>query len=90
MKIIKLLNLGQQKLLSVSCPEKDNLVCLLFHLLNILSELINNFLISTLQDVVCAVCLVGSNEFSIQSSGQGNDGLKLALKLLDKIGLKNL
>jgi len=43
-----------------------------------------------LEDVVCTVCLVRSNKVSIEGSRQGNDGLKLTLKLTDKIGLENL
>ena len=59
-------------------------------MLNILSQFINNFLISTQKDVVCAVRLVGCNEIGIQSSGKRDDSLQLWLQLLDQVGFKDL
>lgn len=57
-KLFKGTDFWEQVLFSVCGPEQNNLVCFLFHMLNILPQFINNFLISTLKDVVSTVGLV--------------------------------
>jgi len=59
-------------------------------MLNILSQFINNFLISTQKDVVCTVRLVGCDEIGIQGSGERNNSLQLWLQLLDQVWLEDL
>jgi hypothetical protein len=58
-------------------------------MLNILSQFINNFLISTKEDVVCTVRLVGCDEIWIQRSGKRDDSLQFRLELLDQIRLED-
>lgn len=58
-------------------------------MLNILSQFINNFLISTKKDVVCTVRLVGCDEIWIQRSGKRDDCLQFRLKLLDQVRLED-
>lgn len=53
------------------------------------SEFINNFLISTQKDVVSAVCLVGGDEVAVQGSWHGDDGLELLLELTDQVRLED-
>lgn len=89
-EIFDCVNLRELILFGVSCPEQNNFVCFLFHMLNILPQFINNFLISTQKDVVCTVRLVGCDEIGIQSRGQGDNSLQLGLKLLDQVRLKDL
>lgn len=59
-------------------------------MLNIFPEFINNFLISTLQDVICTVCLVRRDKVAIKGSRKWNNSLKLVLELADQIRLENL
>lgn len=58
-------------------------------MLNIFSQLINNFLISTCEDVVGPVGLVGGDEVLVESSGERDDGLELSLELPNEIRLED-
>lgn len=74
----------------ISGPKKYNFVCFLFHFLNILSEFINNFLISTQKDIVGSVRLVRCDEVAVESGWERHDSLELILKLLDQVRLEDL
>ena len=58
-------------------------------MLNIFPQFINNFLISTREDVVSSVGLVGSDKVLIQCGRQRHDGLELALELPNEVGLQD-
>lgn len=58
-------------------------------MLNIFSEFINNFLISTYENVVSPVSLVGRDVLLIQCCGKRDDGLQLSLELPNKIRLED-
>ena len=90
MEVFEGLNLRKQVLLSISCPKQNYFVSFLFHLLNILPQFINYFLISTLEYVVGSVSLVGCYEFAVESSWERHDSLQLSLKLLDQVRLEDL
>ena len=77
-------------MLGICGPQKNDFVRFLFHFSNIVPEFINNFLISTLEDVVCSVGLVGGNEVAIKGSRKWHDSFKLWPKLPDQVWLEDL
>jgi hypothetical protein len=54
-----------------------------------LPQFINNFLISTLQDVICTVGLVGGDEVTVEGSWERHDGFQFILQLADEVGLED-
>mmetsp|Transcript_69588 Transcript_69588/g.96645 ORF Transcript_69588/g.96645 Transcript_69588/m.96645 type:complete len:545 (-) Transcript_69588:57-1691(-) len=90
LKIVNRSNLRQKIHFSVGSPEDDNLVALFLVLLNVFSKLINNFLVGTIENIVCSITLVGGNKVGVEGSGHGLNSRKIILKLLDESGLKNV
>jgi hypothetical protein len=88
-EVVDLLDLGEEVLFGVSCPEQNNFVCFLFHITNILPQFINNFLISTQKDVVGSVGLVGCDKVAVEGSWERHDRLELGLELSDQVRLKH-
>lgn len=68
LKIVNGSDLREQVHLSISSPENNDLVALLLVILDVLSKLSNNLLVSTLKNIVGSVTLISSNEVGVKSS----------------------
>ena len=90
MQFGQVLDLRIEVLLGICGPEEDDLVCFCFHSLNILSELRYYLLISTRDNVVCSVDLVGCDEVAIQCSRHGINRGEVRFELSDKVWLEHL
>ena len=69
MEVSNILDFWEKEHLSVGGPKHNNLVALGFLVLNVLSELVNTFLIGAGVDIVDAIRLVGSYELLVEDSG---------------------
>jgi hypothetical protein len=78
------------ELLGVSSPENDNLIDGLLEVLDVLSELVNAFLVGTFEDVVDSITLVRSDVVWIEDSWKWNMGFQIVLQLFDQSWLQNL
>jgi len=90
LKIVDGSDLRQKIHLSVGGPEDNDLIALLLVFLNILSKLINDFLVGTVENIVGSLTLIGGNEIGVEGSGQRLDGFKVVLELLDESRLENV
>ena len=90
MEVSNILDFWEKEHLSVGSPKYNDLVALSFLVLNVLSELINTFLIGAREDIVDAIRLVCSNELLIEDSWERNNLLKVLLESIDKCWLENM
>ena len=62
------MHLWKHEHLGVGGPKNNDLVNLLFHILDVLSDLVNAFLVCSFEDIVNSVGLVGCDELRVEDS----------------------
>lgn len=90
LEVSNIFDLREEEHFGVSCPKNDDFVNLLLHVLNVLSDFVDAFLIGTRENIVDSIRLVRSNELLIQNSWQRNDLFEVVLQRIDKGWLENV
>ena len=90
MEIRDLLHLWKHEHLGVGCPKNNDLVYLLFHILDVLSDLVDAFLVCSFEDIVNSVGLVGSDKVRVEDGRKWLDLLQVVFQGIDESWLQDM
>lgn len=90
MELLNALDLWEEEHLGVGSPEDDDFFDLCLHVLDVLPDLVDAFLVGSVEDVVHAIGLVGGDELLVEDGREWYDGLEVFLQGVDEGWLKDV
>ena len=89
LQVVDSVDFWEQEHFGVGSPQNNDFVSLLFHVSDVLSDDVDEFLVCSSEQIICPIALVRGDVVRIEYSRQWPDVLKFVFQLFDERGLKD-